>query len=583
MKHTLSYIKNHPNPQWTRPDWIDLNGPWLFKFDPNNQGIKESWYHGFDSAEKILVPYNYQSPKSNIDYTNHIEVVWYQKNLEHVAHDKRVLLHLEGSDFKTDVYLNGHHIKTHIGAYQRHTTDITNYLKNTDNVLVIRVEDSFDAQQPRGKQRWKTPSYECFYIETSGIYKPVWLEYVGHSYLKHSKLTPEADQFLLHAEHQIDGDLTHVKLEAKILFDGQVIHQSIQDVNRSFFLASYDIKTDSQTMKLHMWHPNHPNLYDVVFTLYKDDLVVDQVTTYFGVTKWQSQGKTIYLNAVPIYLKMILDQGYFGDGHLTATEDELKQDVEIMKTLGYNGVRKHEKIEDQRFHYYCDILGLVAWAEMPSFYAYSDQANRYFANQWPQIIKQLYNHPSIMTWVIINESWGVIDIATNKKQQTFVDGLYFLTKSYDQNRFVVSNDGWEHTHSDLITLHNYRETYHELKNAYKHIDDILNNCKQGSLLPKAPLVTGYPYQGQPLILSEFGGIAFDKDTSKGWGYGNSVKSEDEFIDKLSEQMKAILENQALSGYCFTQLTDVQQEVNGLLTEDRRYKVDPKKIKSLNAF
>lgn len=580
MKHTQSYIKDHPNPLWTRPNFMNLDGTWDFQFDPNNIGIKEGWHKGFNTSLTIRVPYAYQALKSGMTYDQPVNVVWYQKTLPlQKKPNKRILLHLEGSDFKTSIYINGQLVDTHLGSYHRLTSDITDYV-NEQTTIVIRVEDSFSAEQPRGKQRWKTPSYECFYVETTGIYKSVWLEYVGDTYLSFSKLTPKPDCFLLQAEHQIIGNINDVQLTTEIIFNGKTISKSTNDVKKSFFLSSYDIKSDDQTMKIWLWHPNHPHLYDIVFTLTKHGKMIDQVTSYFGVRKFETHGKTILLNAVPIYLKMILDQGYFGDGHLTPTEDELIFDIQTTKAYGFNGARKHEKIEDQRYQYYCDILGLINWIEMPSFYEFSDQAMHYFSTEWQHVLKQYYNHPSVMTWVIFNESWGVMDIASSKKQQRFVNSMYELTKAYDQHRFVISNDGWEHTRSDLITLHNYRETYQELKEAYDEMDTVLSSQKNNHLLPKKPFVEGYHYHNQPVILSEFGGIAFEADTRKGWGYGNAVKTEDEFIDKLSGLMKAIKENTSFSGYCLTQLTDVQQEVNGILTENRKLKVSIDKLKTI---
>ncbi len=581
MKHTLSYIQNHPNPQWTRKTWLDLNGSWDFAFDPHNEGIKNAWFNGFSTSLNIMIPYAYQSPKSGISYDAPVDVVWYQKQIKvNPILNKRLLIHLEGSDFKTSIYINGKQVSSFIGAYHRLTADITDYVSE-DTLIVIRVEDSFSAEQPRGKQRWKTPSYECFYVETTGIYKPVWLEYVGKTYLQHSKMTINTEKFSLEAEHTIEGDITNLSLKTQIYFKNTLIHESQELVKRNFFSSSHDVKSDDQTMKLFLWHPDNPNLYDVIYTLEKDTTVVDQVITYVGARRFEAIGNKIFLNSSPLYLKLVLDQGYFGDGHLTATEEELKKDILLMKEMGFNGARKHEKIEDQRFYYYADILGFLNWTEMPSFYEFSDLAAYYMTVEWPLILKQFYNHPSMMTWVIINESWGVMDINTSKKQQHFVDSLYYLTKSYDSTRFVISNDGWEHTHSDLMTLHNYRESYDELIQSYKDFDQQLFKKNYSTLLPKAPLVTGYDYHNEPIILSEFGGIAFDKDSAKGWGYGKTVTTEEDFLTKLSLQMKAIYDNNLFAGYCLTQLTDVQQEVNGLLTEDRKPKVPLDRIKKLN--
>lgn len=579
MKHTLSYIKKHPNPSWTRPDWIDLNGKWDFKFDYQNLGLAEQWFKGFKTDLKINVPYSYQSKKSNITYEKEANVIWYQRTINiKPKKNKRVLLHLEGSDFLTQVFLNGQQVASFTGGYHRHSVDITEYLEAEKTRLVFRIEDSFNAEQPRGKQRWKTPSYECFYVETSGIYKSVWLEYVGNTFVETAKLTPDSENFLLNANFRVNGSIAGLVLETKILFDDIVVNLSKTKLIRNNFAAAFDITTDHQTMKLFFWHPDYPNLYDVVFTLYHDNKIIDQVTTYFGVTKWASVGKNIYLNHSPLYLKMILDQGYFGEGHLTATEEQLKNDVIALKDLGFNGARKHEKIEDQRFSYYADILGLVQWVEMPSFYEFSDQAIEYTILEWQQILQQYYNHPSIMSWITINESWGTMSIYDSDKQINFVKSMFNLTKAIDSSRFVISNDGWEHVKSDIITLHNYRESYQELSAAYKNIIEVLTAKEANSLLSKTPLSKDAVYQNQPLILSEFGGIAIENDS--GWGYGKKVSDGEMYLSKLENQLKAIKENPYFAGFCLTQLTDVQQETNGIFTEERTLKIDRDKLKEL---
>lgn len=582
MKKTKSYLPNHPRPDSTRKSWVDLNGLWKFKFDPNNTGLTNGWQSGFDSALKIKVPYAYQSPISGITDDKTYHVVWYEKTitLNHQL-DKRPILHLEGSDYFTDIYVNGQHVKHHEGGYNQISVDLSLYI-GTTITLVIRVEDALDATFPRGKQRWKTPSYECFYIETTGIYKPVWIEYVGRVYLSNFKMTTDVNRRLLDVDYYINGDINELYIETIIEFDNSLISKSTQLITRNSFSLSHPLTTDQQTMKLHLWEPENPRLYDISFRIIKNDIVLDEVLSYFGARKIDVVGPQILLNHVPIYLKMVLDQGYFNHGHMTPTEDDLINDIKIMKSLGFNGVRKHEKIEDARFHYYCDLLGLLTWVEMPSFYEFNRLATSRMLSQWQDIVEAHYNFPSIMAWVCLNESWGVPGILDNKHQQAFADAMYHRTKSIDQSRIVISNDGWEHTTSDIITLHNYRETYDELYRAYKDIKDVLNRKIDFKLLPKFPLANGYDYHDEPIIISEFSGIAFEKDVDLGWGYGKNVKTEKEFLTKLENQIDALLAIPHIAGYCITQLTDVQQEVNGLFTETRKKKVDLDQLKRIIA-
>jgi beta-galactosidase/beta-glucuronidase len=580
MKLTKSYLQNHPRPDATRKEWEDLNGLWKFRFDPHNSGLSEGWQKGFSSDLEILVPYAYQSPKSGINEHESCNVVWYEKKVVlQSLKNKRPILHLEGSDYFTDIYINGQHMTHNEGGYHQVSVDLSVVL-DKEITIVIRVEDALDATYPRGKQRWKTPSYECFYIETTGLYKPVWIEYVGTTFLSSFKMTPDITKRALDISYLIDGNIDNVSIETIITYDETLISQSTQRVTRNIFSLSHPLTTDLQTMKLHLWQPNSPNLYDISFNLIKDGEIIDTLNSYFGARKFDIIGPQILLNHVPIYMKMILDQGYFNDGHMTPTEEDIIKDILLMKSLGFNGVRKHEKIEDARFHYYCDVLGLLSWVEMPSFYEFNDIAAKRMLDEWQMIVKSHYNFPSVMAWVCLNESWGVPGIIDDKHQQAFADAMVHATKSIDQTRIVISNDGWEHTHSDVITLHNYRETYDELYQSYNDITKVLNRKAEYKFLPKFPLANGYEYKQQPIIISEFAGIAFEKDTDSGWGYGKNVQNESEFLNKLESQVNALLDIPQLSGYCITQLTDVQQEVNGLYTEDRKLKVDLSKLKKI---
>jgi hypothetical protein len=292
-------------------------------------------------------------------------------------------------------------------------------------------------------------------------------------------------------------------------------------------------------------------------------------------------GPNVLLNGRPLYQRLILDQGYWKDSHLTPPDEEaLIRDIDKTLALGYNGVRKHQKTEDERFLYWADVKGLLVWGEMAAAYEFNDQAVHSFTREWMEIVRQNYNHPSIITWTPFNESWGVPRIKTDAAQQRFTQAIYYLTKSFDPYRPVICNDGWEHTISDIITLHDYEEKGEDFLGRYlEYTKEILGNTIYHNK-SKSAFADGFAYRGQPVILSEFGGIAFNNDHS-GWGYGNKVNSPEEFIKRFDAITTAIKKVDLFCGYCYTQVTDVQQEINGLMDSERNFKVDPKVIKEIN--
>ncbi|MDR2246578.1 MAG: hypothetical protein LBE17_07940 [Treponema sp.] len=312
----------------------------------------------------------------------------------------------------------------------------------------------------------------------------------------------------------------------------------------------------------------------------QDETTLDEVLSYFGMREVRIDGPNILLNGVPLYQRLILDQGYWKESRLSPPDEEaLITDIDKVLAAGYNGVRKHQKIEDERFLYWADVKGLLVWSEMAAAYEYRDRAVSTVTREWMEIVRQNYNHPSIITWVPFNESWGVPAIKTSCAQQCFTEAIYYLTKSYDPYRPVITNDGWEHTVSDIITLHDYEESGKDFFERYSgSLDAILDNLIYHNRF-KSAFAQDYRYRGQPLIISEFGGIAFTGDT--GWGYGNKVSTKEEFIKRFDAIATAIKKIDRICGYCYTQLTDVQQEINGLMDMDRNFKVNPDILKEIN--
>lgn len=582
---TQHYQKDYPRPQFLRTSWKNLNGTWDFRFDDSDCGEREQWFHDFIPETSICVPFTYETKMSGIGREETHSNVWYHRTVEISEDDymdKRVLLHFEGSDYTTKVWVNRTYMGEHTGMYSRFTFDITNQLISGINHITVKAEDSMDTKQPRGKQRWRKESFDCWYVQTTGIWKTVWLETVPRDYLTELKITP------LLQENSVElFGFSNVKedgwsMQAIVSFDGMEVARtrtSVKSGEARMKLNLYNTEIDKWGIK--SWSPEHPDLYDLEIQLYHQDELIDRIYSYFGMREIRVQGNQVLLNGDPLYQRLILDQGYWKDSHLTPPDEEaLIEDIDKVMALGYNGVRKHQKVEDERFLYWCDVKGLLVWSEIGSAYDFSDYAVSEFTRQWMEIVKQNYNHPSIITWTPFNESWGIREIKTNKKQQQFTQSIYYWTKSYDSDRPVILNDGWEHTISDIITLHDYEASGEVF---FERYCDLCSGMEQNSVYHDKvhkPFAEGFYYAGQPVIISEFGGIAFH-DGNSGWGYGEKVDGEEAFLSRFDSITTAIKKLPFVCGYCYTQVTDVQQEINGLMDADRNFKISPEKIKKIN--
>jgi len=580
----------HPKPQFLRENWQNLNGEWNFAFDDQNLGEKNKWYQNEEFKKKIVVPFTFETKASGIADRSEHNYIWYQRNFEVNADpDQKVILNFAAVDYLCKVWINGYFVGSHQGGYDSFAFDISDFINYQDtNNIVVKVEDSLSKTQPRGKQTYKKDNFLCWYSRTTGIWQTVWLEFMDENLqFEKIKITPDIKQKEVELEYTFKSEdfaAGEYKLLTKIEFEGKQINKFDFEITKNIHKYKINLKDDNNEIKV--WSPDTPNLYDLEMIIYKDQKIVDKVSSYFGMREISIEGDKIYLNNQALYQKLILDQGYWPETSVTPPSDQaIKRDVELIKEMGFNGARKHQKIEDDRFYYWADRLGLLVWAEIGAAYEYNDQAVEEFSQQWLQIVKELYNHPSIITWVPFNESWGIEDVKQNKKQQNFTESIYYLTKSIDSERPVIANDGWEHTISDIITFHDYVESTEKLKKTYLDgINKVLQNKKifndqeyiDGG---KFIMADNYQYQGQPIIFSEFGGIAFqDKE---GWGYGEQVQSKEELSQRINNLMQIIKEADYFQGYCYTQLTDVEQEKNGLLDENREYKLDLEKIIEFN--
>ncbi|WP_122645522.1 glycoside hydrolase family 2 protein [Enterococcus mediterraneensis] len=583
----------YPRPQFVRKDWQNLNGEWAFAFDDKDMGKRDQWFvkpEVFD--KKIQVPFVYQTKLSGINSQEIHDIVWYQKQFNWTENpNKRCLLHFGAVDYQAEVYVNGLLAGTHTGGHTPFSLDISQLVKENDNILTVRVQDFHDSEEiPRGKQFWKPESSSIWYTNTTGIWQTVWLEPVEEFFIKNVKFTPNIDNGTVDISIKINKLAANQYIRYSISFKGELLVEDVIKVATQEIIRTVDIY-DKTIFRSNFhdvgwtWSPRTPNLFDVELELEDQQKgVLDHVSSYFGMRKVHTENGMVFLNNQPFYQKLVLDQGYWPDGLLTApTDEDFKKDIQLAKDMGFNGCRKHQKIEDPRFLYWADQMGYIVWGECASTISYSPDAVTNLTNEWFEIIERDYNHPSIITWVPLNESWGVPEIHSNKQQQSFSQGIYYMLHALDRTRLVISNDGWEMTETDICAIHNYSHGQKNEINKYNHFRKTLKNVEGLVHMPPgkwAIFAEGFEYKGQPILLTEFGGIGYKVNGQVGWGY-TTVENDDQYLEDYKRIMDAIYDSEALWGYCYTQLTDVEQEINGILTYDRQPKVDLEKIKEIN--
>ena len=570
--------REYPRPQFRREKWQALNGEWEFAFDDTNDGIKSGLWHGKKTLPlKINVPFSYQYPASGIGDTAQHDVVWYRRTFEISKENKgrRALLCFNAADYATDVWLNGAHVLTHAGGFTPFSADITDFLKKGGNVIVVRCEDTLSDSVPRGKQSWTGSPFSCFYVPNTGIWQSVWLEFYGEDCIAEYSLFCDYDKTELYGEL---ATLYGKADEAEILvtFAEKILKRerfTLRGRNNNYRIALPKGYTDDYS-----WSPENPRLLYVDFALYKGGKQTDLAHTRIGMRKISvdEYGK-ICLNNRPYYQRLVLDQGYWKESGLTPPSAEaLRKDIELAKAMGFNGARKHQKSEDPYYSYYAEELGFLTWCEMPSAYRFCTEEVAAITKEWQEIIKAGRNCTSNVCYVPLNESWGAREIATDERQKAFARSLYHLTKTLDPTRLISTNDGFEIVNpTDIVGVHDYDAG--KAEDFQKYAGE-----KYEGMHPQgfALFAEGEKYEGQPALLTEFGGRAMQADEQgEAWGYSGAAANEEEFLKQLGSIMQGVYSCN-FQGYCYTQLTDVQQEVNGLLTAERKPKAGVQKLKKI---
>lgn len=576
------YRSEYPRPEFKREEWLSLNGQWDFCFPG-------------EEMRKIEVPFVFQSEMSGIHENRMCDSVTYKRNfcVPDKWKGKRIRIHFGAVDYACSVYINKKMVGRHQGGNTSFSFDITEELTWKEEEICVKVWDPCEDETiPRGKQFWKKDPDSIWYTRSTGIWQSVFLEPVSEVHFDYIHFTPDIDRGTVEIQFKAAG------LKEKIGSCHAEFKVDFKDEN--VFCGKMEVLEDYGCMEVSLfdrrifrtmnhdggwcWSPESPNLFDVNAVLVKEGEILDQVCTYFGMRKIEQKNGMVYLNNRPYYQRLILDQGYWPGSLMTAQDyQDFVKDIEMAKAMGFNGCRKHQKAEDPVFLYHADRIGFLVWSEISACASYSVEASQRTVTEWGEAIQRDYNHPCIVAWVVLNESWGVPNICFDKMQQAHSLALYYNAKSMDNTRLVISNDGWELTKTDICAIHNYAhgeqsETVKQeiFRKSLSTKEDILKAQPAGRQI----YADGFCHQGEPVLLTEFGGLAYAKDREKGWGY-TTIENEEEFLEVYGRILKDIADSDILFGYCYTQLCDVEQEVNGLLTYDRKYKIAPEKIKAIN--
>ena len=556
----------HPEPMMRRENWQNLNGEWLFQFDFGISGAERGLYKtdaANEYTQKILVPFCPESVLSGIGYKDFIPAVWYKRIIKITEEQLsgRVLLHFGAVDYECDVYINGEKAGNHFGGYSSFTLDITEFLKEGENDLTVNARDNLrSGKQPKGKQSGSFYSQGCDYTRTTGIWQTVWLEFVPVGYIKTAKYYPDIE------EGAFDIELTLSrpgKLTAEAFYEGKPVGNAVKEINGNY------VRIHLPLSEKHLWEVGNGRLYDLKFTL-ETESGTDVLYSYAGLRDIRIEGFKVLINGKSVFQRTVLDQGFYPDGIYTAPTDEaLKHDIELSTELGFNGARLHEKMFEPRFLYHCDKAGYIVWGEHANWGLDTNGENAFlnFMPEWSETIERDFNHPAIIGWCPFNETWG----QNSTIYRRLIRAVYEETKRLDPTRPVIDSSGGYHVKTDIYDQHDYEqnpETFRKYYTGYNGKAESFNLWFKD----KQVFIPNLPF-----FFSEFGGIKWipeskrDSSADNAWGYGDAPTTEEEFLSRYEGLTAALLEAPNIMGFCYTQLYDVEQEVNGLYTYEREKK------------
>lgn len=565
----------HPRPQFVRDSWVNLNGTWTYTFDFGESGLQRDFNEskGFDS--NIIVPFCPESKLSGVEYKDFINSMWYHRTVEVPAawDGKKILLNFGAVDYVSSIYVNGELAGRHYGGSSSFSVDITRFVEagETADVVVWVQDDLRSGTQASGKQCPDYHSRGCHYTRVTGIWQTVWMEAVAKTGLQEVYVKPDLDNSCFIMEPKFHALEDGLALNIRVKDGGKVVaKKTVKATNpMTVIVPVKNVKT---------WSPESPFLYDIEYeVLDKAGNVVDQVTSYAGMRKIHIEGNRVYLNNQPLYLRFVLDQGFYPDGVWTAPSDEaLKRDIELSMSVGFNGARLHQKVFEERFHYWADKLGYLTWGESASWGSNmnDEMASRNFIPEWREVVVRDRNHPSIIIWTPFNETWERPDDQEGGRvHDRVMENIYDLTKSLDY-RPVHDSSGGYHVKTDIWSKHNYEQDPAKLLESQQ--------IKEEGKVPTFRSDIEVAYEGQPYFLDEYGGIKWviEQFAENTWGYGQGPKTLEEFYARLEALTDVILSLDYINGYTYTQLTDVEQEQNGIFNYDRTPKFNPEKLKAI---
>ena len=579
--------RGYPRPELVREKWFSLDGEWQFAIDQEAVWSVPSQVK-WDAT--IVVPFAPETVASGVNNTGFFRACWYRRKftMPSLREGERMLLHFGAVDYSAVVWINGHPAGFHEGGYTPFTVDMTYFARSGEQAtIVVRAEDDpHDLGKPRGKQDWQLDPHSIWYPRTTGIWQTVWMEVVPSTWIHSIRWTSNIERYEIGVEAwtkgmRRDGLRLNVKLSVgdRVLADDTYMVIA-GEVHRRIALSDPGI--DDYRNEI-LWSPEQPVLIRADLNLWggRGDLI-DTVQSYTALRNVSTRNGRFMLNGRPYYLRMVLDQGYWPDSGITAPNDDaFRKDVELVREMGFNGVRKHQKIEDPRFLYWADRLGLLVWEEMPSAYRFNKHSVDRLTREWTAAIDRDYSHPCIITWVPFNESWGVPDLPAIEAQRHYVQALFHLTRTLDPTRPVVGNDGWESAATDIIGIHDYDADPRRIERRYDTPDVVPQLLKQVGPAGRLLTLEGYEHRGQPLMVTECGGIAFAADPDETWGYSRS-ESADDFARRYEDLVSTLQRLPLLAGFCYTQFTDTYQEANGLVFADRTPKIPVEKIREFTS-
>jgi beta-galactosidase/beta-glucuronidase len=564
----------HPRPQFMRQSWLNLNGEWQFDFDASRSGKERGLQKpGAKLGHTIIVPFCPESKLSGIGHTDFIPAVWYKRSfvLPTEWQSGEVLLHFGAVDYEAEVWINDVWIGLHRGGYSSFSFPVRHALREGSNIVTVYAEDDVrSGKQPRGKQSGTYRSQGCDYTRTTGIWQTVWLEHVPATYVSSFRLYPDPANDCLHVSAEINGPTTGFSFRCSSSFEGKATGE------QTILVGARSVRLTLPLAEKHLWHPGSPKLYDLRVELLQEERIIDSSSSYFGLRSIRLDGMAFHINEQSVFQRLVLDQGFYPDGIYTAPNDEaLKKDIELSLAAGFNGARLHEKMFEPRYLYWADKLGYLVWGEHANWgLDISDSsALATFLPEWIEGIKRDFNHPSIIGWCPFNETWDAPGGARQNNDVLRI--VYETTRSLDETRPVIDTSGNFHVATDIFDVHDYDQNPESFRKRHQPLAD------GGE--PWVSFPERQSYSGQPYFVSEYGGIGWDPEqaTEDGWGYGDRPKTEAEFKLRYEGLTNALLDNPNMFGFCYTQLYDIEQEINGLYTYDRKPKFDMEWLKSVN--